>query len=1149
MPPEIVAVESTCLFAGTEHAPRQVVRVSLRTTGGQAGLRASVHVAGPGVTTPEPARVAVPAGGEPVTAEVAVLAAGAVGDRLPVDATATTEHGQAAGRGQLEIAEPGWTMYMVSHFHYDPFWWNTQAAYTSEWDALDWEGSPRSAFQGAGFALVRAHLDMARRDPLYKFVLAEVDYLKPYWDSHPEDRRYLRQLLHEERLELMGGTYNEPNTNLTSAESTARNAVYGIGFQRHVMGGDPATAWQLDAFGHDPQFPGMMADAGLTSSSWARGPFHQWGPTLRGPADRSPGDARVMQFPSEFEWLSPSGRGLLTSYMPNHYSAGWWMDSAPTLAEAQEQTYRLFLGLMPVAATRNVLLPVGTDYSPPGKWVTEIHRDWNARYVWPRFVCALPREFFAAVRAELAQRGVAPLPQTRDMNPVYTGKDVSYIDTKQAQRDAENTVLDAEKFATLAGLTGAGGYPQAALDKAWRQLVFGAHHDGITGSESDQVYLDLLGGWREAYELSRDVHDRALNAIAERVDTSGEGRAIVVFNALSWTRSDLVTARVELPEPGVAGLAVLDDAGARLPALLEGLTRHEDASLASASVSFLARDVPSVGYRTFRLVAQDRPAPAGSWESDPGATTITNRRYRVEVDPHRGGGLSSIVARDTGRELLDGARVGNELLVYEEYPAHPDFHEGPWHLVPSGAVTGAAERPADSVHVERCALGERLAVTGQVGGLTYTQTVTLWEGVDRIECVTRIDEFAGADQLLRVRFPCAIRGALPVSEVGNAVVGRGFALPDVDSATAPWTLDNPAHHWFALSSTARVGLRGSAGAPAGTRAFGIAEIICPDGAAPGAGAARSVRELAVALVRAGVTSTCSTGAGSRYGALDVDSNLPDVRIAVGRPDQNAFTAQVLDAAAPGYAAELERQLAATGRARLWVPADRELTEVWVPNADLRGPLDLPVLVLAGADADATAAEVAGVAGDLADTEIEVRQPEELCRTGPFDDHTVALLNRGVPGFAVDPSGALHLSLMRSCTGWPSGVWIDPPKRTAPDGAGFQLQHWTHTFGYALVAGPGDWRATGLVRAGYAFNHPLRGVVTGGREGRLPPAQAMVTAQPSDRLVLTALKPTGNALAHGSRQEADPRRSITLRCYEAHGSPAGTRIGTAWRARE
>ena len=148
-----------------------------------------------------------------------------------------------------------------------------------------------------------------------------------------------------------------------------------------------------------------------------------------------------MQFASEFEWIAPSGRGLLTHYMPAHYSAGWWMDSSATLDEAETATYELFAALKKVALTRNVLLPVGTDYTPPNKWVTEIHRDWNARYTWPRFVCALPREFFAAVRAELDERGVSPSPQTRDMNPIYTGKDVSYIDTKQANRAAENAVL------------------------------------------------------------------------------------------------------------------------------------------------------------------------------------------------------------------------------------------------------------------------------------------------------------------------------------------------------------------------------------------------------------------------------------------------------------------------------------------------------------------------------------------------------------------------------------------------------------------------------------------------------------------------------------------------------------------------------------
>ena len=52
---------------------------------------------------------------------------------------------------------------------------------------------------------------------------------------------------------------------------------------------------------------------------------------------------------------------------------------------------------------------------------------------------------------------------------------------------------------------------------------------------------------------------------------------------------------------------------------------------------------------------------------------------------------------------------------------------------------------------------------------------------------------------------------MPVSEVGDAVIGRGFALlhepgsdESVDTAKHPYTLDNPAYGWFGLSSAVRV---------------------------------------------------------------------------------------------------------------------------------------------------------------------------------------------------------------------------------------------------------------------------------------------------------------------------------------------------------
>ncbi|MFF3330891.1 NEW3 domain-containing protein [Streptomyces sp. NPDC002888] len=1126
----VTSVESTELFVGTAEQPRQVVAVELGHTPGRS-VRLTVE--GPGVTGES---LATTDDDGTVRAEVPVTAAGlAPGERREI--TVTAEDGAQVVRHTAEFtaAEPGWTMFMVSHFHYDPVWWNTQAAYTETWDVADdpaLTGLPARTFDSrgqSGMSLVRAHCDLARRDPAYTFVLAEVDYLKPYWDAFPEERAFLRQLIRTGRVEIMGGTYNEPNTNLTGAEATVRNALYGDGYQRGIIGASPETAWQLDAFGHDPQFPGLMADAGVTSSSWARGPFHQWGPTLS-VFGEEPRDPQRMQFPAEFEWIAPSGRGLLTAYMVNHYGAGWAIDNAPTLPEAEAAALKLFTGLKKVALTRNVLLPVGGDYAPPCRWVMAIHRDWNARYVWPRFVSGIPRDFFAAVRAQLAAEGRRASPQTRDMNPVYTGKDVSYIDTKQAQRHGETLLADAETWATLASLVTGHPYPDAALDKAWRQLIYGAHHDAITGSESDQVYIDLLTGWRELYDLARTVHADATQALADRV-TPGSGPDLVVFNSATWQRRDVLT--VDDPD-----LVPLDDTFQPLPAV-----RDDDGCL-----RVVAPKTPGTGLKALPLAR----GPVPGWTRGEG-TTIRNEFYEVTVDPARGGAVSGLRAlteagaeteagAGAGRELLRAGDVGNELVVQEEYPRHPRFGEGPWHLTPTGTTVARSRDVSADIDVEHSPAGSRITVRADLGLFHYTQRLTLWTGVDRLDVSTTVDGYDGADRLIRVRWPSDVRGGLPVHEVADAVIGRGFGFVDVDSERFPWTLDNPAHTWFGLGSTARVAVHDDSGRFLGHRAIGVAELVFASWEEAG----DLGTPLAAALVRAGVTATSTIAGGPRYGDLEVDSNLPDIRVAVGGPDRNAVVAEALGWD-PAAARELRRQLAEGGLAAVWVAPRASLREEWVPGADLRDLERLPLLVVAGARPEDDAKAVDALVDQLDDT-ATVRAAaagggEALPPGDAWDGRSFALLNRGTPGCVVTPSGDLYMSLMRSCTGWPSGIWVDPPRRTAPDGSAFQLQRWSHTFEYAVVAGEGDWRELRLPQAGHAFNHPLTARLRRPSEedALLPRSATLLELEPAGTVLLDALKPAGSPLARGSVAPADPGRGVVVRMHEVNGRPVRARV--------
>ncbi len=1134
----ITGVESTDLFQGSASHPLQVIRVTVEGTDpADDGTPAALRIAGPSVDTPVPFGITGTGPSEGRTYEVAVAVTGAPGTIRTATVILQTAAGRVEHPAQLTVAEPGWTMWMVSHFHYDPVWWSTQGQFTEARLVLPDEDGELPDTRTA-FDLVRLHMEKARRDTDYKFVLAEVDYLKPHFDAFPQDRAELRQLLRDGRAELVGGTYNEPNTNLTGAETTIRNAVYGVGFQRDVLGADPRSAWMLDAFGFDPGFPGLMAQAGLTSSSWARGPFHQWGP----------GENTRMQFPAEFEWLSPDGNGLLTAYMANHYGAGWILQTTQDLEAAMGAAHEQFRMLAPVAATRNVMLPVGSDHVIPARWVTDVHREWNKRYVWPRFVTAIPREFFDAVAAAAAapSSSVWITPQTRDMNPVYTGKDVSYADTKLAQRAGETAALEGERLATLAWLDGA-PYPAESLDKAWRQLAYGAHHDAITGTESDQVYLDLLAGWREAWQRGDAARHDAIDFIARaevradvRADAPAEAQAdrtVTVFNGLARERDGMATVTVRLDEPGTPWLSVCAADGTVLEALAEGAAHHPDGTLRQITLTFRATAVPALGYRRYLL----RPHEAGAagWIDDEG-TTIENGAFRVTADPARGGTLV-ITDKLAGRDVLRGP--GNELVLQEEYDKHPRWGEGPWHLSPKGPGHGSASSAA-TVRAQYCPAGRRLVATFTLGDLEIRQETLLWHGSDRVEFRTHVAGSVGKDRLLRVRFPADVPGGLPVYQTATAVIGRPFGAPEADTATHWWTLDNPANQWFGLGSVARVAL-GQAAA-----AIGVAEVITPDIIQNELGGL--ARDLLVSLAAAGVTATCSRAAGPRYGSVDVDSNLPDFRIALGGPDQNAFTAEVLAACDPAVAKRLAALLADGAGARLWVPASRPRTSTFAPSADLRGPRDLPVLIVASAHPAELEKAVSELLADLRAETIRADVADGAVGVDePLADGAVALVNRGTPGAVVAPDGTLWMSLFRACSSWPSGVWIDGDRRTAPDGSSFAWQHWSHTFSYALLSSGEDWRAARFNARAEDYNHDLVAVV---RDGAVagPAASPDLVSVSAPNVTLTALKPYGNPLASGRPGAPAAGRDVTVRLRETDGRRAravlrfAAGIEAAWR---
>ncbi len=120
---------------------------------------------------------------------------------------------------------------------------------------------------------------------------------------------------------------------------------------------------------------------------------------------------------------------------------------------------------------------------------------------------------------------------------------------------------------------------------------------------------------------------------------------LVVFNPLAWPRTDLVT---------------IDHADAVQD--VKTKRKFPCQALPEGGSCFVANDLPSVGYRSYRRVAQAGPLTNAVSFSE---GQMENEFYRVSLDP-KSGALKSILDKETGRELIDAQsdyRLGELIYV------------------------------------------------------------------------------------------------------------------------------------------------------------------------------------------------------------------------------------------------------------------------------------------------------------------------------------------------------------------------------------------------------------------------------------------------------------------------------------------------------
>jgi alpha-mannosidase len=224
-------------------------------------------------------------------------------------------------------------------------------------------------------------------------------------------------------------------------------------------------------------------------------------------------------------------------------------------------------------------------------------------------------------------------------------------------RSAQRLLPAAEMFTAFNNILegSLSSYPESTFTEAWGKAIFPDHGMGGKGTWYSDYYPDVEGDndvvdvamWVRVKDAEKTADEHladANTAIANRIrftQTADEPVPIVVFNTLSWKRSDPVICTVT---PGSSAWGIIDADG-------HGIARQVlDTSGDKKGIVFLAENVPSLGYKTYYIVHRDvstSDTETGVTHTDTG---YENDYYEIDLTS---AGIQSIKDKDTGQTLLE----------------------------------------------------------------------------------------------------------------------------------------------------------------------------------------------------------------------------------------------------------------------------------------------------------------------------------------------------------------------------------------------------------------------------------------------------------------------------------------------------------------
>ncbi len=632
-----------------------------------------------------------------------------------------------------------------------------------------WEGAvfkTREEYLEMGLPNIVKAMRLLREQPSFRFTLDQVAYVRPFLERYPAEVADFRRFLAEGRLELAGALDIMPDVNMPGGETFVRQMQYGKGYYRDKLGVDVTTGWLLDTFGHHAQMPQLLAQGGYKSFWFFRGVNRQ-------------------NHPSEFLWEGIDGTKIPAYWLPDGYGLAYGAPNE-TAGFARFMKER-FDSLAPNSFGLDRIGPAGVDVCEPEEHLAaralEFNRDPNAPF---NLRLAIPTE----VEAVISKRTDRPVFKG-ELNPIFQGIYSSRIELKSWMRLCERELLTAEKLSVIAGLLGSPA-DLGEIMSTWEPVLFNETHDLASGVMTDHVYEDTVGSYAYSERRAGAIMASKWDVLASKIDTRGSGAPVLVFNPLGWKRTDVATVDLGFGEGGVVGVKITDPDGQAVPAQIVEATRYWDGGLKTARVTFIARDVPAIGYRAFAAAAlkgpagEDQSRAIAAARAAEGETILENELYRVAIEPSSGA-ITGLVFKPLSWQVLSGR--GN---VVSREDDHGDLWEPYKGLDGGSRIAMTKEQPVPSrgkaVYSDEGKGGPGTVLTGSVvsefrverpfGTGKFATTIRLFQGLRRIEVTTRL---VNQERFVRyqAQFPTTIKDGRSTHEIPFGSIDRpnGIEFP------------------------------------------------------------------------------------------------------------------------------------------------------------------------------------------------------------------------------------------------------------------------------------------------------------------------------------------------------------------------------------